>query len=133
MIYTDTISLFDEIETTDKVVVLQYVLGGVYFERFDKTTLNKNADNSKYVSTLFVPKNFKSDDTYVDQISWINMSLEEKMNHFTFRPGQVISMYNGTVSYSSLNDIINNVPQSYRVLGTAYFDKILPHFEVSCG
>ena len=60
------------------------------------------------------------------------MSLDDKLSHFTIRPNQVVVNTDKLLNYNSLDDILNNEDNAFRVIGVECLDKVLPHFEVLC-
>lgn len=132
MLYNDTISIFDSVETEDGIKILQYKISGVYFEKSFGSSVVMDGERKNYNATIFIPKNFDSSDKYVKPKAWSKLPFKDKLNNFTIRQNQVIAPISIPVSYESLDDILNNEDDSFRVIGVDYLDKILPHFEVIC-
>ena len=132
MICNDTISLFDSIETDDDVKILQYIISNVYLEKTFGAKLSNNGEYKSYNATLFIPDCFVSDDKYVKPKEWGIMSLDDKLTHFTIRPNQVVVQTDKLLNYNSLDEILNNEDNAFRVIGVECLDKVLPHFEVLC-
>lgn len=131
MIYSDSVSILDTTKDDDGVNrILQYVLRGVYLERSSGVTISKDGENQAYGCTLFVPKTFSCDEEYVEPAAWEQLSYDEKLSHFSFRPRQLIVGAVTQLSYSTLDEIINSEPVCYQVIGVDYLTKVLPHFEV---
>lgn len=132
MICNDTISLFDSIETDNDVKILQYIISNVYLEKTLGAKLSNNGEYKSYNATLFIPDCYISDDKYVKPKEWGMMSLDDKLTHFTIRPNQVVVQTDKLLNYNSLDEILNNEDDSFRVIGVEYLSKVLPHFEVLC-
>lgn len=132
MVYNDTVSIFDSIETDDGIGILQYILSKVYLEKSFGSSIVIDGERKNYNATLFITDDFESSDKYVKPKSWGSLSFNEKLTHFTIRQNQVVAPISVPVSYDSLDDILTNVDDSFRVIGVDYLDKVLPHFEVLC-
>ena len=132
MICNDTISLFDSVETDDGLKILQYIISGVYLERTFGVKLSSNGEYKGYNATLFIPDCYISNDEYVKPKVWGSMSLDDKLTHFTIRPNQIVVNTDKLLNYNSLDDILNNEDDAFRVIGVECLDKVLPHFEVLC-
>ena len=132
MIYNDTVSIFDSVETDDGIKILQYVLSKVYLERSFGSSIVIDGERKNYNATLFIPDNFVSVDKYTKPKIWDKLSFDEKLSNFTIRQNQVVAPISIQVSYNSLDEILNNVDDSFRVIGVDYLDKVLPHLEVLC-
>lgn len=132
MICNDTISLFDSVETDDGIKILQYIISNVYLEKTYGTKLSNNGEYKSYNATLFIPDCYVSDDKYIKPKLWNNLSFDEKLSNFTIRQNQVVAPISVPVIYNSLDEILNSVDDSFRVIGVEYLDKVLPHFEVLC-
>lgn len=132
LVYNDTVSIFDSVETDDGLVILQYILSDVFLETSSGVTLVGDGEKKNYNASLIIPKNFKSTDKYVKPKIWERLSFEEKLNHFTLRSGQIISRIEESISCESFNQILNEYDDSFTVIGVETFDKVLPHFEVVC-
>lgn len=132
MIYNDTVSIFDSVETDEGVKILQYILSNVYLEKSFGSSIVIDGERKNYNATLFIPDNFVSSDKYIKPKLWDKLSFDEKLSNFTIHQNQVVAPISVPVSYASLDDILNNVDDSFRVIGVDYLDKVLPHFEVLC-
>ena len=132
MVYNDTVSIFDSVETDDGIKILQYMLSKVYLEKSFGSSIVIDGERKNYNATLFIPDDFESSDKYVKPKLWGSLSFDEKLSNFTIRQNQVVAPISVPVSYDSLDDILNNVDDSFRVIGVDYLDKVLPHFEVLC-
>lgn len=132
MICNDTISLFDSVETNGGIKILQYIISNVYLERTFGAKLSNNGEYKSYNATLFIPDCYISDDKYVKPKIWGSMSLDDKLTHFTIRPNQLVVRTDKLLNYNSLDDILNNEDDAFRVIGVDYLDGVLPHFEVIC-
>ena len=132
MICNDTVSLFDSVETDDGIKILQYIISNVYLERTFGAKLSNNGEYKSYNATLFIPDCYISDDKYVKPKKWGSMSLDDKLSHFTIRPNQVVVHTDKLLNYNSLDDILNNEDDAFRVIVVDYLDCVLPHFEVIC-
>lgn len=132
MICNDTVSLFDSVETDDGIKILQYIISNVYLERTFGAKLSNNGEYKSYNATLFIPDCYISDDKYVKPKKWGSMSLYDKLSHFTIRPNQVVVHTDKLLNYNSLDDILNNEDDAFRVIVVDYLDCVLPHFEVIC-
>lgn len=132
MICNDTVSLFDSVETDGGIKILQYIISNVYLERTFGAKLSNNGEYKSYNATLFIPDCYISDDKYVKPKIWGSMSLNDKLTHFTIRPNQVVVNTDKLLNYNSLDDILNNEDDAFRVIGVDYLDCVLPHFEVIC-
>lgn len=132
MICNDTISLFDSIETDDDIQILQYIISNVYLEKTLGAKLSNNGEYKSYNATLFIPDCFISSDEYVKPKEWGMMSLDDKLTHFTIRPNQVVVQTDKLLNYNSLDEILNNEDNAFRVIGVECLYKVLPHFEVLC-
>lgn len=132
MVFNDTVSIFDSVETDEGMKVLQYILSNVYLEKSFGSSIVIDGERKNYNATLFIPDSFVSSDKYIKPKLWNNLSFDEKLSNFTIRQNQVVTPISVPVSYASLDDILNNVDDSFRVIGVDYLDKVLPHFEVLC-
>ena len=132
MICNDTISLFDSVDTDDDIKILQYIISNVYLEKTLGAKLSNNGEYKNYNATLFIPDCYISDDKYVKPKEWGIMSLDDKLSHFTIRPNQVVVQTDKLLNYNSLDEILNNEDNAFRVIGVECLDKVLPHFEVLC-
>ena len=132
MICNDTISLFDSVEIDDGIKILQYIISNVYLEKTLGAKLSNNGEYKGYNATLFIPDCYISDDKYVKPKEWGIMSLDDKLTHFTIRPNQVVVHADKLLNYNSLDDILNNEDDAFRVIGFECLSKVLPHFEVLC-
>nr|DAZ79372.1 MAG TPA: hypothetical protein [Caudoviricetes sp.] len=132
MIFNDTVSIFDSVETDDGMKILQYILSKVYLEKSFGSSIVVDGERKNYNATLFITDSFESEDEYVKPKSWASLPFDKKLTHFTIRQNQVVAPINTPVSYVSLDEILNNVDDSFRVIGVDYLDKVLPHFEVLC-
>lgn len=132
MICNDTISLFDSVDTDDDIKILQYIISNVYLEKTLGAKLSNNGEYKNYNATLFIPDCYISDDKYVKPKEWGMMSLDDKLSHFTIRPNQIVVHTDKLLNYNSLDDILNNEDDAFRVIGVEYLSKVLPHFEVLC-
>lgn len=131
MVYSDTISILDSVTDSDGLCkIIQYVLTGVYLERSSGATIDKDGEKRAYNCTLFVPQSVRAEEQYVEPRVWENLPFEEKLNNYTFRPQQLIVGTGSLLSYNSLDDVKNNEPICYTVVGVDYLSKVLPHFEV---
>lgn len=132
MVYNDTVSIFDIVETDYGMKILQYILSNVYLEKSFGSSIVIDGEHKNYNATLFIPDSFVSSDKYIKPKLWNKLSIDEKLSNFTIRQNQVVAPISVPVSYASLDDILNNVDDSFRVIGVDYLDKVLPHFEVLC-
>ena len=132
MIYNDTVSIFDSVETDEGIKILQYILSNVYLEKSFGSSIVIDGERKSYNATLFIPDSFVSSDKYIKPKLWNKLSFDEKLSNFTIRQNQVVAPISAPSSYASLDDILNNVDDSFRVIGVDYLDKVLPHFEVLC-
>lgn len=132
MIFSDTVSIFDSVETAEGMKILQYILSNVYLEKSFGSSIVIDGEHKNYNATLFIPDNFVSSDKYIKPKLWNKLSFDEKLSNFTIRQNQVIAPISVPISYASLDDILNNVDDSFRAIGVDYLDKVLPHFEVLC-
>lgn len=132
MIYNDTVSIFDSVETDEGMKILQYILFNVYLEKSFGSSIVIDGERKNYNATLFIPDSFVSDDKYIKPKLWDKLSFDEKLSNFTIHQNQVVAPISIQVSYNSLDEILNNVDDSFRVIGVDYLDKVLPHFEVLC-
>lgn len=132
LVFNDTISIFDSVETDEDVKILQYILEGVYLEKSFGSSIVFNGEHKNYNATLFIPSNFKSDDSYVKPKEWCRMNVDGKLHNFTLRQNQIVVPLSNLKSYKTLDEILNCEDDAFRVIGVDYLDKILPHFEVIC-
>lgn len=132
MIFNDTVSIFDSVETDEGMKILQYILSNVYLEKSFGSSIVIDGERKNYNATMFIPDNFVSVDKYTKPKLWDKLSFDEKLSNFTIRQDQVVAPISVPSSYTSLDDILNNVDDSFRVIGVDYLDKVLPHFEVLC-
>lgn len=132
LVFSDTISIFDSVETNEDVKILQYIIKGVYLERSFGSSIVIDGERKNYNATLFIPSSFKSDDSYVKPKEWGRMSLDDKLHNFTLRQNQIIVPIDNFRSYNTLDEILNYEDDAFRVIGVDYLDKVLPHFEVMC-
>ena len=132
MVYNDTISIFDSFELDGNTKIIQYILSRCYLEMSIGSSINMNGEIKNYNATLYIPKNYVSDVSYVKPKVWGSLSLEDKLKYFTLRDNQIICMLSDYKNYNSLNDILNNEDDCFRVIGVDCFDKVLSHFEVIC-
>lgn len=132
MIFSDTVSIFDSVETAEGMKILQYILSNVYLEKSFGSSIVIDGERKNYNATLFIPDNFVSSDKYIKPKLWNKLSFDEKLSNFTIRQNQVVAPISVPISYASLDDILNNVDDSFRAIGVDYLDKVLPHFEVLC-
>lgn len=132
MIFSDTVSIFDSVETDEGMKILQYILSNVYLEKSFGSSIVIDGERKNYNATLFIPDNFVSSDKYIKPKLWNKLSFDEKLSNFTIRQNQVVTPISVPVIYNSLDEILNSVDDSFRVIGVDYLDKVLPHFEVLC-
>lgn len=132
MVFSDTVSIFDSVETDEGIKILQYILSNVYLEKSFGSSIVIDGERKNYNATLFIPDNFVSSDKYIKPKLWNKLSFDEKLSNFTIRQNQVVAPISVPVIYNSLDEILNSVDDSFRVMGVDYLDKVLPHFEVLC-
>lgn len=132
MVFSDTVSIFDSVETDEGMKILQYILSNVYLEKSFGSSIVIDGERKNYNATLFIPDNFVSSDKYIKPKLWNKLSFDEKLSNFTIRQNQVVAQISVPVIYNSLDEILNSVDDSFRVIGVDYLDKVLPHFEVLC-
>ena len=132
MVFSDTVSIFDSVETDEGMKILQYILSNVYLEKSFGSSIVIDGERKNYNATLFIPDNFVSSDKYIKPKLWNKLSFDEKLSNFTIRQNQVVAPISVPVIYNSLDEILNSVDDSFRVIGVDYLDKVLPHFEVLC-
>ena len=132
MVFSDTVSIFDSVETDDGIKILQYIISNVYLEKSFGSSIVIDGERKNYNATLFITDNFVSSDKYIKPKLWDKLSFDEKLSNFTIRQNQVVAPISVPVSYNSLDEILNSVDDSFRVIGVDYLDKVLPHFEVIC-
>ena len=132
MVFSDTVSIFDSVETDEGIKILQYILSNVYLEKSFGSSIVINGERKNYNATLFITDNFVSSDKYIKPKLWNKLSFDEKLSNFTIRQNQVVAQISVPVIYNSLDEILNSVDDSFRVIGVDYLDKVLPHFEVLC-
>lgn len=132
MIFSDTVSIFDSVETDEGMKILQYILSDVYLEKSFGSSIVIDGERKNYNATLFIPDSFVSSDKYIKPKLWDKLSFDEKLSNFTIRQNQVVAPISIQVRYNSIDEILSNVDDSFRVIGVDYLDKVLPHFEVLC-
>lgn len=132
MVFSDTVSIFDSVETDEGMKILQYILSNVYLEKSFGSSIVIDGERKNYNATLFITDNFVSSDKYIKPKLWNKLSFDEKLSNFTIRQNQVVAPISVPVIYNSLDEILNSVDDSFRVIGVDYLDKVLPHFEVIC-
>ena len=132
MVFSDTVSIFDSVETDEGMKILQYIVSNVYLEKSFGSSIVIDGERKNYNATLFITDNFVSSDKYIKPKLWDKLSFDEKLSNFTIRQNQVVAPISVPVIYNSLDEILNNVDDSFRVIGVDYLDKVLPHFEVIC-
>lgn len=132
MVFSDTVSIFDSVETDGGMKILQYILSNVYLEKSFGSSIVIDGERKNYNATLFITDNFVSSDKYIKPKLWDKLSFDEKLSNFTIRQNQVVAPISVPVIYNSIDEILNSVDDSFRVIGVDYLDKVLPHFEVLC-
>lgn len=130
--YTDTISIFEDIDTDEGSKVIQYIISGVYFEASIGATLDKDGERKSYNATVIIPERYKCSEGYMRPRAWERLSFEEKLDNFTLHDGQVVALIDHVIQCGSINDIINEYDDVYRVIGVEHYRGVLPHFEVLC-
>lgn len=128
MLFNETVSVFDMVDNS----LVQYILTGVSWDKSVGITYNKNGDKNASEALVVIPFNVKSSDKFSSQKIWESSNKEFKMNHFTFREGQVVAKTDELVSAHSLSEILSKIDDSYTVVNISQYDRVIPHWELIC-
>ena len=114
----------------DSVIV--YQIKGVYAEEI--VGVNRSDDGQEPVNNtlVVVPFNAKCDENYVSPKVWENMNISQKRHNYTFKEGDTILVNQTPSGVTTIEQIKNKYDDCFDIQGIKKFDKVYPHFELTC-
>lgn len=131
--FVDFISLICPTKNIEgKTILMVYKISGVYTEKV--YGINRAEDGQTPINNtlVVVPYNAKCTEKYVSPKTWESLSENEKLNYYTFREGDTVMIKQEPVDCTSLEEIKEKYDGVYTIQGIKDFDKISPHFEITC-
>lgn len=113
-------------------VLFVYTIDKVYVETvLGASTDNEGMDTSNNTFAI-IPFNAKTVDEYISPKKWERLSKSAKENKYTFRVGDIILVNDIPVNCKSVDEIKQKYDNVYTIQAIKTFDKINPHFELTC-
>ena len=109
-----------------------YKLSKVYAEEAVGISVNKEGEEVRNNTLVVIPFKCICSETYKEPKEWEKLSQANKQKYYTIREGDTIMVNTTPSGVSSLEEIKNKYDRVYDVQAIKRFDKVFPHWEVTC-
>lgn len=130
--YNNKITLVTEVvENSTKFLAISKI-SGVHYESSMGVVIDANGSQRDYSLEVVIPRSFICSEYYARPKEYKAFTIERKLDHFTLDSGQLIILGVVDIPYRSMDEIMSNMDNVYKIVSVTEYYSSLPHFEVYC-
>lgn len=115
-------------------ILFVYKLEGIYAESVNGVIVGTDGEDNSNNTLCIVPYKIKgsSGETYVKPKAWEALSISGKESKYTLREGDILLINQTPVNCKSIEEIKQKYDDIYTIQMIKDFNKVYPHFELTC-